>query len=178
MDYYSHGDYTEAMPEAKHRTMHPVMPNLPLSRWITPVVDEMGGWAAFDEAPVGNHFQTADVSALYRFFGDGEDLLYVGVTTNPTNRWRSHAHAVWWPLARFVSIEAVPPAQRLLIEREAIASERPRFNRLGLTRHASTVIALAEGPQHVIAQFRRRLVPEDFAALVAAFHSIDLKDPT
>lgn len=130
---------------------------------------EMSGWATCDEAPVGNHRQTADASALYRFFGMDEDLLYVGVTTNPANRWRSHTHADRWSLARSVSIEPVPPAQRLLIEQEAIASERPRFNRLGHTRRTTTVIALTEGPRHIVGQFRRRLVPDDFAALVAAF---------
>lgn len=41
-------------------------------------------------------------TALYQFFDDADQLLYVGITNNPGERWAQHrrlAATTWWPLA-------------------------------------------------------------------------------
>lgn len=36
-------------------------------------------------------------TALYRLYGDAENLLYVGITNNPQTRWKQHAERKpWW----------------------------------------------------------------------------------
>lgn len=47
-------------------------------------------------------------TALYRFFNDADQLLYVGITGNPQKRWadhRRHAAATWWPMAARASVD-------------------------------------------------------------------------
>jgi len=86
-------------------------------------------WPTFEPAPVGNHLNVATVSHLYRFYDADKVLLYVGVTTNPTVRWMVHRNcSPWWRTARFVSLEPVPPAERLQREQQAIEQGRPKFN--------------------------------------------------
>ncbi|GEB58903.1 GntR family transcriptional regulator [Streptomyces gardneri] len=47
-------------------------------------------------------------TALYRFFNEAGQLLYVGVTGNPEKRWADHrrfAATTWWPLAARVTVK-------------------------------------------------------------------------
>lgn len=149
-------------------SLHPFDPTSSASTW-TPQAFGLERLPVFDAAPVGNHRQIATCSLLYRFFDDERRLLYVGVTTVPANRWRSHRHSDWWTLSRFVSLEPVPPAERLRRETQAIRTEQPRFNRLRPGLPLVARIRLDRAPRLVVAQLREEMNPEDFAALVAAF---------
>ena len=68
--------------------------------------------------------------ALYRFFDSDGALLYVGISCDPGVRFRQHRRDVpWWQLIRRIELE--PRASRdeaLSAEREAIRTERPRYN--------------------------------------------------
>ena len=68
--------------------------------------------------------------ALYRFYGDGDVLLYVGLTVHLPTRLRDHRRDKdWWievvrmTVQRYPTREAVVEAERL-----AIMTERPRYN--------------------------------------------------
>lgn len=68
--------------------------------------------------------------ALYRFYGDGGQLLYVGITSNPGNRMAQHgATKSWWEDVRGVSIEWYDTRSAVAAaERRAIALEKPLHN--------------------------------------------------
>ncbi|MEU1787054.1 GIY-YIG nuclease family protein [Streptomyces sparsogenes] len=70
-------------------------------------------------------------TALYRFFDKEQQLLYVGITGQPRERWPKHRRkAEWWPQAAFVAVEIHPTEwQALDAERAAIAAENPQFNK-------------------------------------------------
>lgn len=151
--------------------LHPFDPKASYRTWV-PAAYDLTKWPTFPAAPVGNHRNLATISMLYRFYDADRLPLYIGVTTNPINRWGSHRTSDWWKLARFVSIAPVDPARRLLVEKEAILSERPRFNRTRETP-LRAVIWLNQGMPEVIAQLRRRMSPEDFTELVRSFQAIN-----
>ncbi|MFC4907508.1 type II toxin-antitoxin system prevent-host-death family antitoxin [Actinomadura gamaensis] len=68
---------------------------------------------------------------LYRFFAEGGDLLYVGITDgDPSVRWSSHQrHAGWWKDVAFVHVEHFPDlASVRTAELAAIRAEAPRHN--------------------------------------------------
>lgn len=66
---------------------------------------------------------------LYRIF-DGEDLLYVGITDNITNRLLDHqTDKEWWQWNLKVELCFYPNRLALAkAEREAIAAEHPKYN--------------------------------------------------
>lgn len=110
--------------------LHPFNPAASYRTWV-PAAYLAEDWPVFDSAPVGNHLFVATVSHLYRFFDSEKTLLYVGVTTNPKVRWMVHRNgSPWWRIARFVSLEPVPSAERLQREQQAIEQGRPKFNRM------------------------------------------------
>ena len=87
--------------------------------------------------------------ALYRLYGAGDALLYVGVTNNAGARFTEHAKAKsWWPevtkktIAWYDSREDV-----LLAEAEAIAGEHPAYN-IRLTRSAARRLAARAPDRH------------------------------
>lgn len=117
--------------------LHPFDPKSHYRTWL-PATYTPDTWPTFEAAPVGNHLHVATVSHLYRFYDTNKALLYVGVTTNPMKRWSEHRHSDWWPVACFVALEPVPPAERLQREQAAIEQGRPKFNRMrpfGRTAH-------------------------------------------
>jgi predicted GIY-YIG superfamily endonuclease len=71
----------------------------------------------------------AVLTALYRFWRDDE-LLYVGITLNPSRRFHQHASSQpWWHLANRITIETHPTREDALVaEREAIIREKPVHN--------------------------------------------------
>ena len=73
-------------------------------------------------------------TALYRFYGEGGALLYVGITANLESRWLDHERLKpWWPqVARktFEWHEDRPAA--LKAELAAIKTERPVHNVVGI----------------------------------------------
>ena len=79
--------------------------------------------------------------ALYRFYSDSGQLLYVGITNNPGNRFSQHeTDKPWWHEVAVISVEKHESrADALAAEVRAINVESPRYNkqrpRLG-KRHA------------------------------------------
>jgi hypothetical protein len=111
---------------------------------------------------------------VYRFYDTHQDLLYIGQTTSNhvyPIRWPGHRKAPWWPLVAFYAVERVPgdTTTLLAIEKLAIQSEHPRFNKQHKRSRSSFTVFTHEGPESVIEQCRSRMSPEDFTALISAF---------
>lgn len=72
-------------------------------------------------------------TALYRLYGAAEQLLYVGISTQPEVRWTQHAtDKPWWSLVRRRSVEwhsNRPAAEEA--ERVAVRNEEPLYNTAG-----------------------------------------------
>ena len=68
--------------------------------------------------------------AMYRFFDADGRLLYVGATYDLPTRIGAHrVNAFWWPLVARTRWQLFPTVEAALeAEREAIATEHPRFN--------------------------------------------------
>lgn len=67
--------------------------------------------------------------AVYRFFGDDDELLYVGCTTQLNTRMRAHRARTWWYLVRRVEVCRYPDLdEAFAAEQQAIATEGPVFN--------------------------------------------------
>lgn len=69
-------------------------------------------------------------TALYRFFDTDDQLLYVGISSNPSIRFRDHGRSKdWWSEVASITLEHWPSRQAALdAEKQAIISERPRWN--------------------------------------------------
>ncbi|WP_158813206.1 GIY-YIG nuclease family protein [Streptomyces rimosus] len=69
-------------------------------------------------------------TALYRLRDAAGELLYVGISTKPPQRWSQHAvDKVWWPEVADLSLEWFDSkSEALAAERRAIRAESPRHN--------------------------------------------------
>jgi predicted GIY-YIG superfamily endonuclease len=73
--------------------------------------------------------RSAERTALYRFYDSDDELLYVGISRDPAERWKQHRDKPWW---REVAMRVIEwhddrvTAERA--ERKAIRSEGPRYN--------------------------------------------------
>lgn len=87
--------------------------------------------------------------ALYRFYDAGGDLLYVGITNNPSRRWGRHAEdKPWWIEVDRIEIERHPDRPSVLIaERDAIKAELPRYNVVHAPAPASAPAEAGPQPQ-------------------------------
>lgn len=78
-------------------------------------------------------------TALYRFYGQDGELLYVGITKRLQIRWREHARnyaTTWWPKVRSNTVHWYPNrAEAGRAERQAIRTEGPLYNVLHTHRH-------------------------------------------
>jgi len=74
--------------------------------------------------------EQSDSHVLYRFYDDTEQLLYVGITANPPQRFKAHrADKHWWSTVSTVRLQTFMSRRELeSAEREAIKSERPIYN--------------------------------------------------
>jgi predicted GIY-YIG superfamily endonuclease len=90
-------------------------PETPLSRWDRA--------STGPDAPGG--------ALLYRLLAKDGTLLYIGVTGNPVERWRSHAQRkTWWPQVATIEVEDHSRLRNTLeAERRAIRQEHPVHNR-------------------------------------------------
>lgn len=68
--------------------------------------------------------------ALYRFYNDGGQLLYTGITNNPDRRFTEHAKEKhWWTTVRGISVDWYDDRETVLAaEKRAIRIERPLHN--------------------------------------------------
>lgn len=69
-------------------------------------------------------------TALYRLRNDQGDLLYVGISATPPQRWVKHAaEKEWWPEVADLSLEWFgSKTEALAMEAHAIRTEKPRYN--------------------------------------------------
>lgn len=67
---------------------------------------------------------------LYRFHDSAGQLLYIGITLNPANRWKQHSKdKPWWESVRTITTELHPDRESVLAaECEAIIKGRPLHN--------------------------------------------------
>lgn len=74
----------------------------------------------------------SDKTALYRHFDENGDLLYVGISISAVQRLSQHrSSSPWFEQIAKVDIEWHPTREAALrAEREAIISERPRYNKM------------------------------------------------
>lgn len=75
-------------------------------------------------------------TALYRFYSEGETLLYVGITKRLGHRWNEHAkQQPWWPLVDTQTVKWHPSREAAKSAEDiAIATEDPVFNIVGSIR--------------------------------------------
>lgn len=68
--------------------------------------------------------------SLYRFFDSAGQLLYIGVSVNPLQRWDDHRlHKPWWTEVSSVTLHHYPTRPDVLqAERAAIRTEKPLHN--------------------------------------------------
>jgi predicted GIY-YIG superfamily endonuclease len=83
--------------------------------------------------------------ALYRFFGPGGTLLYVGITNNPSRRFSQHGvQREWWSEVETIRMERHPDRESVLLaEKKAIQEERPKYNIV----HTSGAPMTTEAPE-------------------------------
>lgn len=74
--------------------------------------------------------QIVDPTAFYRLFDKQDVLLYVGVSRNPNNRFKEHAHnQVWWHHVARTEIAWLDSWQEARdVEDATIRIERPLYN--------------------------------------------------
>ncbi|KAB1979478.1 GntR family transcriptional regulator [Streptomyces triticiradicis] len=75
--------------------------------------------------------ETPERTALYRYFDDNDDLLYIGISIDPDGRLQAHRdnHEPWAPAVARRTIEWLDSRPLALeAEEEAIKTERPRCN--------------------------------------------------
>lgn len=75
-------------------------------------------------------FHDDELFILYRMFNHKQQLLYVGITSNPSARFAQHARDKgWFPQIAEIRLEHHETRERLIAaEREAIKNENPRHN--------------------------------------------------
>lgn len=68
--------------------------------------------------------------ALYRFFNADGGLLYIGISVNPSTRFRRHkGEQPWWLEVTQITIERYPARSEVLAaEKRAIEAEHPLYN--------------------------------------------------
>lgn len=74
----------------------------------------------------------ADGTALYRIYGEGAVLLYIGITKDFGARWRQHARLQpWWGEMRRLTVDAWYETRQEAGEAEeaAIKAEKPKYNK-------------------------------------------------
>lgn len=71
-------------------------------------------------------------AGIYRLYGGGDDLLYIGQTVSLAERLAAHRRTQpWWPEVAVVTFEPMG-SERVVLEYAAIRAERPRYNRHGV----------------------------------------------
>lgn len=81
------------------------------------------------EGPYAGQFTWRHI--LYRAYGSGRKLLYIGMTTNIYTRFSEHRglQRSWWPQVVDVTIEFHPDRRSLrAAEKAAIVAEKPIYN--------------------------------------------------
>jgi hypothetical protein len=105
-------------------------------------------------------------TALYRFYGAGDQLLYVGITERLGKRWETHMrNKPWWPDVRRQTVHWHPTrAQASEAEVAAIVDEKPLYNVVHSTRHRGgvdvvTALSALDAAARAIAHARALIEP-------------------
>ncbi|MFJ8871062.1 GIY-YIG nuclease family protein [Streptomyces sp. NPDC102473] len=78
------------------------------------------------------------MTAVYRLYDADRQLLYVGSSVHPQQRWEQHASTkLWWSAVKRATVEWLPDRETALsVERDAIAAESPLHNDKATEREA------------------------------------------
>ncbi|MYR28716.1 MULTISPECIES: GIY-YIG nuclease family protein [unclassified Streptomyces] len=79
--------------------------------------------------------------AVYRLYGEADELLYVGSSNDPERRWRQHAEKSWWAEVRRNTVEWHPRHLAWGVEVNAIWRERPKYNRASTQAYCAEMSA-------------------------------------
>ncbi|WP_406164152.1 GIY-YIG nuclease family protein [Streptomyces canus] len=102
------------------------------------------------------HRATGDEVAVYRLFADSGQLLYVGISKDPMNRWQEHSANSWWRRVASYEVRWHPTrAEARAEEKEAMASESPVHNIHSAPRHGSYWRAALNTPEAVASRAAR-----------------------
>jgi predicted GIY-YIG superfamily endonuclease len=93
-------------------------------------------------------------NVLYRFYSNGGQLLYVGITVNPPARWRTHREDKdWWAEVVGITVETYGGQEELAAaERRAIQVEHPLYN-VVYNKRAKIVSAPTKHPSNKLAYY-------------------------
>lgn len=71
-----------------------------------------------------------ETHVLYRFFNEAGELLYVGITKDPFNRFKGHqSEKQWFPEVSRSTMQHFPTRADLIVaEEKAIQEESPKYN--------------------------------------------------
>jgi hypothetical protein len=113
--------------------------------------------------------ESAEPTALYRLYDAGHDLLYIGISRKPDDRFKAHDHThSWWHLVTYVDLTWFDNFQAAgKAEKSAQLSERPPYNGMGHTGLGWDVPALQYDDTADRADIRQRLLAELKAGLHA-----------
>jgi predicted GIY-YIG superfamily endonuclease len=112
-----------------------------------------------------------DNFALYRIWGEADQLLYVGISNDFGRRWREHASKQpWWAEKRRLTVdEWFESGQKAgAAEITAIRGEKPKYNK----RHAQRITTGEPSPRRPVSRPINELAEESLlvAALLKQAH--------
>lgn len=99
-------------------------------------------------------------TVLYRLYGEGGRLLYVGITCGPRDRFKTHhQEKSWWPEVVGATFEHFETRRAALVaESEAIRNEDPYYNVAGRDANETDLVRCAHRVRQWVA-----CLPEDGA---------------
>jgi len=76
--------------------------------------------------------ESPERTALYRLYDEGDQLVYIGIASNPIFRWQQHSRtSPWWPNVAKLTLEWLETRECALeAEEGAIKRERPLHNHI------------------------------------------------
>lgn len=121
--------------------------------------------------------ESPERTALYRLYDVTDQLLYVGISSDPRHRWKSHAlfnAETWWPRVSHKEVEWFD-SRLAAAEAEvtAIKTEIPKHN----TRHGRSPLTLTPLRSQEVAENGTEDAPEQVANLIRAAIHADILAP-
>lgn len=102
------------------------------------------------------HRAKGDEVAVYRLFNDAGQLLYVGISKDPMNRWQEHRGNYWWHDVASYEVRWFPTrAEARAEEKLAMASEAALHNIHSAPQHGSYWRAALNTPEAVASRAAR-----------------------